>query len=408
MGRERATYPRRARRWAVGLPAVALLVGTLLLVPALHQDGAGGATRAAHPSPATRGPAWALTGPLRTHRFALAATWLRDGRVLVVGGDSALGGDLLSSELYDPGSGRWAVSGALRYGRVLPVETLLPDGRVLVVGGTYVPAGARTAETYDPRTGRWSLTRPLAVPIARPIAAATVLRGGVVLVIGDGAAQTFDPRTGRWTDLHVRPGTIAVYPHAAILLPDGRVLVVNGRTTDPYGRPDAVLYDPRTGRWTPTGRMPPDSGTTGEAVTPLRDGRVLVVGGTTADDPPALAGVSLYDPRTSRWTRAASPRQRRTQAVAATLPDGRVLLAGGGLQNNLPSAVSACDLYDPRTNRWTATVALHTPRTMAAGALLADGRYLVVGGTAPQNFLGGSGTRFTSDPLMREAEVFTP
>jgi len=32
----------------------------------------------------------------------------------------------------------------------------------------------------------------------------------------------------------------------------------------------------------------------------------------------------------------------------------------------------------------------------------------VVGGTALQNFLADNGTRFTNDPLSREAEVFTP
>jgi len=408
--RPEPTTSRRARRWAAALFAGALLTGALLLLlaPTLGRAGAGagGAARPARPGAAPRGPAWALTGPLQTMRFFLSVARLRDGRVLAVGGNSLIGGDLAPAELYDPHTGRWTLTGPLHERRLLPAAALLPDGRVLVAGGAYVSATARAAETYDSRTGRWSLTRPMAVPMALSGATATVLRGGMVLLLGDGAAQTFDPRTGRWTDLHVRPSFIGIDPAAAVLLHDGRVLVVNGYPPDVL---EAVLYDPRSGRWTPTGRMPPDSGTTGGAVVLLHDGRVLMVGGTVGGDPGALAGAALYDPRTNRWTRAASPRQRRTQAVAATLPDGRVLLAGGGPRDNsLPLALSDCDLYDPRTNRWTATAPLHTPRALAAGTLLADGRVLVVGGTALQNFLTANGTRFSNDPLAREAEVFTP
>jgi len=405
---EHTTDARQALRWAVGLPAVALLVGALLLVPALRQTGAGGAAHHNRPSMTYHGPVWTLTGPLQTMRFTLSVARLRDGRVLAVGGSSLIRGDLAPAEIYDPRSGRWAVSGALHYRRLRPAAALLPDGRVLVAGGPYssTAVAARAAETYDPRTGRWSLTRPMAVPMALSGATATVLREGTVLVLGDGAAQTFDPHFGRWTDLHVRPGIVGINPAAAVLLRDGRVLVVNGDSFDVL---EAVLYDPRTGRWTPTGHMPPDSGMAGEAVALLHDGRVLVVGGIVGDSYTARAGAALYDPRTNRWVRAASPRQRRAGAVAVTLPDGRVLLAGGGPQYvTPPSGVDACDLYDPRTGRWTATAPLHTPRALAAGTLLADGRVLVVGGAALQNFLADNGTRFTNDPLSREAEVFTP
>ncbi len=418
--RPEPTTSRRTRRWAAALLAgtllLLLLAGALLLLlllllaPTLGRAGAGagGVEQPTHPGRPLRGPAWALTGPLQTMRFALSVARLRDGRVLAVGGNSLIGGNLAPAELYDPRTGRWALTGPLHYRRLRPAAALLPDGRVLVVGGPYssTAVAARAAETYAPRTGRWSLTRPMAVPMALPGATATVLRGGTVLLLGDGAAQTFDPRTGRWTDLHVRPSFIGVDPAAVVLLHDGRVLVINGY---PSFVLEAVLYDPRTGRWTPTGRMPPDSGSAGEAVVLLHDGRVLVVGGIVGDSFAARAGAALYDPRTNRWTRAASPRQRRAEAVAETLPDGRVLLAGGGSQYvTPPSGVDACDLYDPRTNRWTATAPLHTPRALAAGTLLADGRVLVVGGTDLQNFLTANGTRFSNDPLAREAEVFTP
>jgi len=61
--------------------------------------------------------------------------------------------------------------------------------------------------------------------------------------------------------------------HAAVVLSDGRVLVVGG------GVPPEV-FDPRYGQWSATGPM---SGAFGFASAQrLSDGRVLVTGGTTS------------------------------------------------------------------------------------------------------------------------------
>jgi len=163
-----------------------------------------------------------------------------------------------------------------------------------------------------------------------------------VLVVGNGFAQTFDPRTGRWIDLRVPANLFNGLPGKAILL--------------------------RAGRWTPTGRMPGDSAHGGEAAALLRDGRVLVVGGFAQQEPYPMAGAEVYDPRTNRWTPAASPGVRRAYALAATLRDGRVLLVGGSPSSNGQPPVAECDLYDARTGRWTPTAALRVPRAQGGRA----------------------------------------
>ena len=53
----------------------------------------------------------------------------------------------------------------------------------------------------------------------------------------------------------------------------------------------------------------------------LADGRVLVVGG--------LASAEAYDPSTDSWSPAGGMARARGDYAAVLLPDGRVLVAGG-------------------------------------------------------------------------------
>jgi hypothetical protein len=73
----------------------------------------------------------------------------------------------------------------------------------------------------------------------------------------------------------------------------------------------------------------------------------------------------------------------RADAMVARLPDGRVLVAGGGVSVNYgltPTAVA--ELYDPAANTWSPLPPM--PAGIAGGAAVAlpDGSVLVVGGYA--------------------------
>ena len=116
--------------------------------------------------------------------------------------------------------------------------------------------------------------------------------------------------------------------------------------------------------------------------------KIYVVGGVKSrnDFGGAPAGVTLvYDVWTARWFAAPAPQSLRINAVAAALPDGRILLAGGEDAQGYEQ-LRSCEIYDPAgraaaDQRWSDAAPMRHLRARAAGAVL-DGRVYVVGGSA--------------------------
>src|SRR5919198_1022741 len=176
------------------------------------------------------------------------------------------------------------------------------------------------------------------------------------------------------------------------LLRDGRVLVVGGLSANGSGvQASAELYNPATGRWTLTGslRTPRRNHT----ATLLGDGTVLVAGGSNSTG--WLQSAELYDPARGRWTSTGSMTAYHSPA-AVLLQDGRVLVGGGG---------DAGDVYSPATGTWTATgPRVYTLVGGSALALLPNGQVLGVGGERLANCTPkGCG----SEPVAT-AELYTP
>jgi len=82
-------------------------------------------------------------------RAEYTATLLRDGTVLMAGGDLAAE----SAELYDPFTGTFAPAGVMVVPRTRHTATLLMDGRILIADGTSyptTPSSTDSAELYVP------------------------------------------------------------------------------------------------------------------------------------------------------------------------------------------------------------------------------------------------------------------
>jgi hypothetical protein len=114
--------------------------------------------------------------------------------------------------------GTFSTTGNMTTQRMFHTATLLTNGKVLIAGGFALGSGWpvwASAELYDPLSGSFSASSSMTTPR---------------------------------------------HDHSATLLPDGRILIAGGESqADPaYGSgkfavASAELYDPATGKFTPTG-----------------------------------------------------------------------------------------------------------------------------------------------------------
>jgi N-acetylneuraminic acid mutarotase len=342
------------------------------------------------------------------------------GSVLVAGGarDLACRLTFARAERYDPSSGRWHSAGTLATPRFSHTATLLPDGQVLVVGGKLggdgpdCDSGLASAERYDPASNSWSPAGEL--DQARFDHTATLLDGppcraiprppwcGKVLVAGGAAienfhppvhsAQLYDPATNAWEPT----GSLAEprSGHTATALPDGRVLVTGGFSGDTFIE-SSEIYDPASGEWSPAAPLAVARGY--HTATLLEGGscgancgRVLVAGGTvdvSRGRPFRFSSAAeLYDPGSNQWLPTGLLDVARGGHTASLLPDGKVLVVGGGPPfpagaEGVHRVEATAELYDAATGRWSMTSSLGSARGNQASAMLGGPRCRATSGT---------------------------
>jgi N-acetylneuraminic acid mutarotase len=324
------------------------------------------------------------TGSLATGRNYHTATLLPNGKVLVAGGLATSPTD--SCELYDPSTGAWSSTGSLITGRYFHTATLLPNGKVLVVGGQSV-TDLSSCLLYDPSTGTWSGTGSLNRVNGLAHHTATLLPNGKVLVVGDNEAQLYDSSTGQWSSAGLIPRR---YNHTATLLPNGKVLIAGGNSTTSSGGSNtstAELYDIYSGTWSTTESMA--TARRNHTATLLRNGKVLVAGGESGSGSSTntYSSAELYDPSTGSWSSVGSLINARSSHSATLLPNGRILVAGGGAWNIPPLSTTELFLLPSEKNingKWAISGSMTTARHSHSSILLPNGKVLVAGGAYGQ------------------------
>lgn len=202
---------------------------------------------------------WVTCPDMLVRRAGCAASLLRDGRLLVVGGYDDKGivdGLLASCDVFDPAKQAWTALPAdlqrARWGH--GCATL--DSKVYTVGGCSLRPGApaqdafmetlRSCEVYDPEVGKWTMCADLNVARA----------GARVVTFGD-----------RY--LAVVGGCDDVFGHAEIL-------------------PSVELFDSQIGRWALLDAQLSTPRTTA-AVAAIDDSQILIFGGA-----PSLSSGEVY------------------------------------------------------------------------------------------------------------------
>jgi hypothetical protein len=224
--------------------------------------------------------------------------------------------------------------------------------------------------------------------------------GNVTELRSHASAELFDPVSG--TLSATGPLNEARTGHTATLLQDGSVLVVAGYNIDSGVLTSTEIYDPHTGTFRTSARIPGD-GRKDHTATLLPDGNVLVVGGhseITDHWPEHFQQSVIFDVVAESFLYTGDMVVPRGAHAAAMLqsssPDciAPVLIAGGHLGWKWDT--DSVELYDPALGMFYETQGMVKHRGWPAITVLADGRVLVTGG---ENYFNGSGY---------SAEVFEP
>jgi Ca2+-binding RTX toxin-like protein len=323
------------------------------------------------------------------------------------------------------GSGAFSLTGSMSEPRASAVAAPLPGGRVLVAGGGSDPS---SAEIFNRATNTFSSKGIGSMSVGRYGAAAAPLPDGRVLVVGGccvsqqylSSAEVFDPTTNTFSSAGIGSMSTGRIEAVAAPLPDGRVLVAGGccSSAPPYWLSSAEVFDPNTNSFSSAGIGSMSREREGAVAAPLPDGRVLVAGGNdTAFDensvPPAgtLSSAEVFDPATNTFSSAGIGSMSRTryEAAAAPLPDGRVLVAGGILddQSLYRCYLSSAEVFDPASNSFSSEGigSMSVPRADAIAAPLPGG-VLVAGGYYGADFLGRGCPTTAACEAPARAEIF--
>ncbi|MBI2862957.1 MAG: prepilin-type N-terminal cleavage/methylation domain-containing protein [Chloroflexi bacterium] len=272
---------------------------------------------------------WVTKAPMPTARRSMVVGVI-NGTVYVASGQDANGGGLTVVEAYDPVANTWASTSAMPVANISSVSGVI-DG-ILYVAGVDSSGPKDTVYAYDPAAGpggTWTTKSPMPEP--RGAAAGGVI-GGKLYVAGG------------WNSSNQSTATLYAY--------------------DPAAGPG--------GTWTTLAPMP---AVRMIAAAGVIDGKLYVVGGSSAWLSGYIGDVYAYDPVGNAWTALAAMPTPRVGMAAAVV--GGVLYAIGGGANGIDLAT--VEAYDPATNTWSARTAMPTARNWLAAASVGGTIYALGG-----------------------------
>ena len=186
------------------------------------------------------------------------------------------------------------------------------------------------------------------------------------------------------------------YLHTATLLSNGKVLLVGGRISEgwsDYALATSEIFDPVAVTFSDSGTLNHDR--FAHTSTRLQNGKILVAGGyrlnSSGTERGELASAEVFDPASGAWNLASDMIEARYGASASLLPNGDVLITGGGFGETYRSSA---EVFNP-TSGWQSVGPMSSPRGFHTSTGLPDGRVLIAAG------------RTVSDAPSPAAEIYS-
>lgn len=266
-------------------------------------------------------------------------SFLSDGRLLVTGGQvgtNQVGPTL--SYVFNPFTEQWTQIEDMKKGRWYPSNITLGDGRLVTFTGLDENGDFNPLiELWDPRgTNNWQM---LGEKIMDYYPNLHLLSNGKILRTSPNStrvADTYDVTNNVWTVVALR-NQVGRFDCPSVMLPPNpdRIMVIGGddRTNAPVTSAEIIDMSAPSPQWTMTTPMHFARSDFNSVILP--DGKIFVVGGRTNNTWPQVFTLTpeIFDPQSSTWTTVA-PHQvpKGYHSTAILLPDGRVWSGGGDYQ----------------------------------------------------------------------------
>ncbi len=284
-----------------------------------------------------------------------------DGIIYAIGGSRGLEG-VDTVYAYEPAGDVWTAKAAMPTPRMRATAAVV-EGKIYVFGGLFDTFDATTVttavEVYDPATDTWEAGTDM--PTATWDSAAAAVDGEIYVIGGypgpdqwTSSVQVYDPAGDSWdtaADMPTSRGGLGVS------VVDGLIYAVGGwpGSRIPFATEALEIYDPATDTWTVAAGMPtPRDWFTTAAI----DGKVYALGGLTYGDAWAsiVHDVEVYDPQTGLWEHSTRMPDERFGLGAAVIDDKIFLIGGADKLDYFGSKY--VDTYDPNLyTSWTEVAA---------------------------------------------------
>ena len=351
----------------VGWPIVAVHMSLEPTGQVFALDGFAAGTNSEHLWDPTSGNF--IPVPYGRNLFCAGHIQLADGRTLLVGGHINANEGLADTTIFNPVTRTYFRGPDMTVGRWYPTATQLPDGRVLTFAGDNIQIN----QPGDPAFRESSV---------------------------NSLPSIYNPTTNTWTDLTTARLTSPLYPYMFVLS-DGRVFDAG---------PDKItrILNPATATWSVVGTSPID----GMSAVMYRPNKIMKSGswsdpgfrGTNTFNAHARTAVIDMSAGTPAWRETAAMNRARAYHNLTLLPDGTVLASGGGSTSDgvdIENSVLPAEIWNPDTETWTEVDSLQNGRLYHSTALLLpDGRVLMAG--------GGQLPSVPTIVNQRNAEIYSP